>query len=135
MSLEANKQIVRDFLAGSGTSWLDLVHPDLSFFVAGDMEGCGYLDMQGLADLFTMLTRDATEPFMVVPTHMIAEGNFVAVEAVSNMPLKNGRVYNNHYHIVFEIIDGKIKNVREYSDTDHLRRTFDLKGEAKKALA
>lgn len=135
MSLEQNKQIVRDFLSGSGTTWLDLVHPDLEFFVAGDMEGCGHLDMQGLADLLTMLSRNALEPFKVEPTHMIAEGNFVAVEAVGYMPLNNGRIYNNHYHIVFEIEGGRIKRVREYSDTDHLRRTFDLEGKPTPAKA
>jgi uncharacterized protein len=135
MSIEQNKQIVREFLVGSGTTWLDLAHPDLSFFVAGDMEGCGHLDMQGLADLYTMLSRDATAPLKVEPVHMIAEGDFVAVEAVGHMPLSDGRTYNNHYHIVFEIKDGKIKTAREYSDTDHLRRTFDLKGSPVKAKA
>ena len=129
MSIERNKQIVREFLSGSGTTWFDLVDPELKFFVAGNMEGCGHLDIKGLGDLHARLTRDAAGPLKVDPTHMIAEGDFVAVEAVGNMPLKDGRVYNNLYHIVFEIKGGRIKSAREYSDTDHLRKTFDLKGE------
>lgn len=130
MSTEANKQLVSRFFSTVGAEWLELVHPDFVLFVAGEMEGMGFLDMQSLADLHVKLTKDAAGPFEFSVLSMIAEGNRVAAEAESHLPLKNGRVYNNHYHIVFEIEEGKIKRGREYSDTDHLRRIYDLKGEA-----
>ena len=49
----------------------------------------------------------------------IAEGERVAMEAESYGELTNGRVYNQHYHFVFEFRDGKISAVREYLDTQH----------------
>ncbi len=52
-------------------------------------------------------------------TSMIAEGDKVAVEALSEGGLRNGRGYRQEYHFVLEFRDGKISVVREYLDTQH----------------
>lgn len=52
-------------------------------------------------------------------TSAIAEGDKVAVEAVSAGDLKNGRRYRQEYHFLVEFRDGKISAVREYLDTQH----------------
>jgi len=33
--------------------------------------------------------------------------------------ISNGKLYNNRYHFLIEIRDGKIQAVREYLDTMH----------------
>lgn len=38
--------------------------------------------------------------------------------------LKNGRVYDNRYHIAMTFRDGKISAVREYLDTQHVHATW-----------
>ena len=48
----------------------------------------------------------------------------MAVETESYAELNNGRVYNNLYHFVFEIKDGKIHVIKEYLDTEHTRAVF-----------
>ena len=55
---------------------------------------------------------------------LTAEGDRVAAEVESYAPLVNGKVYNNHYHMLFEIRDGKIAVVKEYADTAHARDIF-----------
>ncbi len=55
---------------------------------------------------------------------LTAEGVRVAAEVESYAPLVNGKVYNNHYHMLFEIRDGKIVIVKEYADTAHAREVF-----------
>lgn len=55
---------------------------------------------------------------------LTAEEDRVAAEVESHAPLVNGRVYNNHYHMLFEIRDGKIAVVKEYADTAHARDIF-----------
>ena len=55
---------------------------------------------------------------------LTAEGDRVAAEVESYAPLVNGKVYNNHYHMLFEIRDGKIAIVKEYADTAHAREVF-----------
>lgn len=46
-----------------------------------------------------------------------AEGNRVAVEAVASMELSNGKLYEQRYHYVYEIRDGRVVAAREYLDT------------------
>jgi uncharacterized protein len=55
---------------------------------------------------------------------LTAEGDRVAAEVESYAPLVNGKVYNNHYHMLFEIREGKIAVVKEYADTAHARDIF-----------
>ena len=55
---------------------------------------------------------------------LTAEGDRVAVEVESYAPTADGKVYNNHYHMLFEIRDGRITVVKEYADTAHAREVF-----------
>lgn len=49
----------------------------------------------------------------------IAEADRVAVEAESYGKVADGRIYNNHYHFLVELRDGKVQAVREYLDSGH----------------
>ena len=61
---------------------------------------------------------------------MIAEDDRVAAEVESHAELTTGAVYNNHYHMLFRVRDGKITEVREYGDTLHSHQVFgDVVGE------
>ena len=55
----------------------------------------------------------------VTPTGLTAEGDRVAVEAESFAKMKNGKTYQNKYHFLFIVRDGKIQSVKEYLDTIH----------------
>jgi uncharacterized protein len=48
------------------------------------------------------------------------EGNRVCTATASHADLKNGNVYNNHYHFLQIIEDGKILETREYNDSMHV---------------
>ena len=50
---------------------------------------------------------------------LTAEGDRVAVEAESYAKMKNGKTYQNTYHFLFIVRDGKIQSVKEYLDTIH----------------
>lgn len=43
----------------------------------------------------------------------------VAIEAESHAKLKSGARYNNHYHFLFIVTDGKIARLNEYNDSLH----------------
>lgn len=51
--------------------------------------------------------------------HDLTAGYRVAVTAESRGDHKSGKKYNNHYHFLFFIKDGKISRVKEYFDTEH----------------
>jgi ketosteroid isomerase-like protein len=52
-------------------------------------------------------------------TGVTAEGDKVAVEAESHANMKSGKTYQNKYHFLITIQDGKIQAVKEYLDTAH----------------
>ena len=54
--------------------------------------------------------------------HMTAEDDRVAVEAETDSMMLSGKRYNNAYHFVFKLRDGKFYEVREYS-CSHLAQT------------
>jgi ketosteroid isomerase-like protein len=55
---------------------------------------------------------------------LTAEGDRVAAEVESYAPTTAGKLYNNHYHMLFELRDGRIAVVKEYADTAHAREVF-----------
>ena len=60
----------------------------------------------------------------VTPKGLTAEGERVAVEAESYGETATGKIYNNLYHFLFEVRDGKIQAVREYLDTIHAKEVL-----------
>ncbi|MEM9621657.1 MAG: hypothetical protein AAF993_08415, partial [Pseudomonadota bacterium] len=60
----------------------------------------------------------------LTPTGITAEGDRVAVEAVSSGETLDGKTYNNEYHFLFVCRNGKLTAVREYMDPMHVREVF-----------
>ena len=124
------KAVVRAFLEtfsrGDIDGVLAALTDDATWWVSGSIPG-----MSGTSDkaAFGALLR-AVKPLYkggalsITPSSMIAEGDTVAVEAQSQADLENGGVYANRYHFLFEIADDKVRRVKEYSDTLHMRDTF-----------
>ena len=48
-----------------------------------------------------------------------AEGERVAVEAESHGRYASGKTYQNYYHFLLIIRDGKVRQLKEYMDTMH----------------
>jgi uncharacterized protein len=57
-------------------------------------------------------------------TGTTAEGERVALEAESYGSTRAGKLYNNLYHMLVELKDGKIQNVREYLDSGYAREVL-----------
>jgi ketosteroid isomerase-like protein len=55
---------------------------------------------------------------------IIADGDFVAVEARGDNVTKAGVPYCNTYCFVFRLEDGKLKEVTEYQDTELATRAL-----------
>lgn len=56
--------------------------------------------------------------------HVTAEDNRVAVEAHSEIAMIDGRLFENTYHFLFHLEDGKIVSAREHFDTGYARDFF-----------
>lgn len=128
MSLESNKQLVTDFWttfsAGDFTRALSMMAEDATWWVAGNFELSGTYTKAQFKELLGNVTSALPQGIKITPKMLTAEGDRVSMEAESWGPHTNGKVYNNFYHFMHVIRDGKLVAVREYLDTMHTREVF-----------
>ena len=132
MTPEDNRRIATEFFrrhdAGDTQGALDLMADDCRYWLAGKpganaSAGLTH-DKTQMADIFRRMNEAMTGPLRMTVKSTIAEGDRVAVEATSRGELKNGRVYDQEYHVLFTIRDGKIAAAREYMDTQHVQQVW-----------
>lgn len=127
---QRNKAVVTEFLEvfsrGDVDGILGCMSDDATWWVAGSIPGIsGTKDKAGFARMVSGIAESTTTgAIRLTPLAFTAEGDRVAVETESYTELKNGRVYNNLYHFLFEVRDGKIAAVKEYLDTEHTTAVF-----------
>jgi ketosteroid isomerase-like protein len=125
-----NKDLVTEFMEVFGTGNVDDILSFMSdtatWWVGGTMEGVsGTKNRDAFGEMLAGLAA-LTESGAIglKPLAWTCQGERIAVETESYSKLNNGRVYNNFYHFVFEVRDGKIQSVREYLDTQHTYSVF-----------
>ncbi|HKE96678.1 MAG TPA: nuclear transport factor 2 family protein [Povalibacter sp.] len=131
MSLEQNKAVAVSFFerlhARDIPGALDLLSDDASYWILGRREvipTSGTHNKDRMTKIMTAMMERFENGMDMTVKNVIAEGDQVALEVESYAPLKNGRVYNNQYHIRMRIRDGRIAEVREYLDTQHVFATW-----------
>ncbi|CAM2070797.1 Nuclear transport factor 2 family protein [Sulfidibacter corallicola] len=130
-NLEQNKQTVREFFerfsAGDVPGALGLLHDAVVWRVMGREGGLpmsGEMDRNGIADLMGVVKDAIPNGMRLTPTGWTAEGDRVALEMESYGEMADGTIYNNLYHFLVTLSEGKITSLREYMDTHHVKRVF-----------
>ena len=125
MSAEANKGLVlgffENFSSGKMDEALGMMSDTSTWWVAGKFELSGSKTKAEFGKLVKGIGAAMPNGLRITPKGITAEGDRVAVEAESYGELANGKVYNNQYHFMIEVNDGKIQAVREYLDTIHAK--------------
>ena len=81
------------------------------------MDGAAMLQiLPGLLTVF-----DDTSPRMEIK-HLVSDGQWVVVEGQGSGSFRDGSPYQNRYALVFEVVDGKVRTLREYMDTGHMEK-------------
>jgi uncharacterized protein len=128
MSVEENKKIAAAFFenlsSGNGAAVMNALADTATWWLAGNFPQAGTKTKKEFAELVGSLGPKIDGPLTVKPTGVTAEGDRVAVEAESHAKMKNGKVYQNKYHFLLEIRDGKIQKVKEYLDTTHAEQVL-----------
>lgn len=131
MSLENNKEVAIEllnrFTAGDLAGALDAMTDDATWWIAGkrdQLPAAGLHSKEQLAKLEQTMGGQLKNGLKMTVKSLIAEGDKVALEVESYGELQNGRVYNQEYHMLMTIRDGKISAVREYLDTQHVFATW-----------
>ena len=130
MTVEDNKRIVLALLE----NWLDpdyfaeAAHDDLEFVVEADAEFTPFAGAKTKAHTIETRRRSAArfpEGVTMTVQGIVAEGDHVAVRVVAEGAVAGGDGgpggrYHNRAHIAFELRDGRIARVHEYTDTAYL---------------
>ena len=123
MSAEDNKRMIlgffEDLSAGRGDKVLGALADSATWWVLGNFPLSGTKTKAQFAELVGQLGQNIDGGLRVTPTALTAEGDRVAVEAESHAKMKNGKIYQNKYHFLFVVRNGKIQEAREYLDTMH----------------
>ena len=119
MPIDRKQQVEDFFLALSGTAPADAIarfcKPGHSWWVPG---------LGDVADrvpglLEAMIGWIAAGKLVFTVHSMVAEGDVVCAEVESFGALRNGRIYNNHYHFLVRFDGEMIGALKEYNDTRH----------------
>ena len=123
MSAEENKRVVlgffENFSAGKTEAALGAMADTATWWIAGNFPLSGTKTKKEFTEILSGLGSAMPEGLRITPKGLTAEGDRVAVEAESYGKHANGKVYQNQYHFLIEVRDGKIQAVREYLDTMH----------------
>jgi uncharacterized protein len=126
MTTQDNKQTAAEFFArfsaGNIPGAVDLLSADATWWIAGKPEffpPAGWHTKEEIARLFARMTSRLKDGLSMTVKNAIAEADLVALEIESHGELTNGRVYHNEYHTLMRVFEGEIREVREYSDTQH----------------
>jgi ketosteroid isomerase-like protein len=126
--MEENKQLVLNFWDAFSNSRFDealaMVAEDATWWVAGTTDISGSFTKAEFSDLVKGIGENAPNGIKITAGHITAEGDRVAMEAESYGEISNGKVYNNFYHMLHTIRDGKLVSVKEYMDTQHVQDVF-----------
>ena len=75
-------------------------------------------------ELLAAVKETLSDSFEVIPHRFIAEGDHVVIEHSGRNTTRDGRPYHNKYCWVCRFADGKLRELREYMDTELVTETF-----------
>lgn len=75
-------------------------------------------------ELLAAVKATLAQSFEVVFHSLIAEADYVVIEHSGRSTTRDGRPYHNKYCWVCRFADGKMRELREYMDTELVTETF-----------
>jgi uncharacterized protein len=131
MILEENKRLVANYLdrfqERDIQGLLATMTDDATWWVNGRPElyrDAGTRTKAEMAVAWRELYDQLNGALKMEPVSMVAEGDRVAAEVRSHAITKAGKAYDNDFHMLFSIRDGKIASVREYTDVMLAKSVF-----------
>ena len=117
---EENKDIAIKFfeaLSSGSETYLDFYNDDSIIWTAGDNSIGGTRTKQEIVDFAQGILSAFPEGIKFNITGITAENERVAVEVSGAAIHASGEHYNNKYHFLLKIKNGKILELKEYMDT------------------
>jgi ketosteroid isomerase-like protein len=115
------EQIYAELSKGNVQALLDSLADDIQWTIIGTtvLSGTWHGKAEVIEKLLKPLrARLADSPIVFSFERFIAEGEYVVMQAHGQATAKSGKPYNNTYCIVCRIVDGKLKEMTDYIDTE-----------------
>jgi ketosteroid isomerase-like protein len=117
-----NKQAARAFFAAMSASHADAVldcyAEDGKVIISGNTLISGILDRTEILNRTNRVLEAFPQGITFTVKTLTAEGDRVAIEAESSAIHVSGKPFNNKYHFLMRLRDGKIVTLTEYMDTE-----------------
>jgi uncharacterized protein len=134
MSSNKNKQLMQSIFAemakGSLDPFVEIMAEDMQWSWMGTESWTRTFEGKEsvVNELLAAVKATLTEPFEVIPHSFIADGDFVVIEHTGKNTTPDGRPYHNRYCWVCRFSNGKLRELREYMDTELVTKTFGVEG-------
>ena len=119
--LANNKTLARDYIHALGTFDADktrmFMHDQFEAHIPAITMRPDRFSGEGLLTYLQGLTAYLPAGITFTISHVTAEDNRVSVVAKGNASTLEGKPYNNHYHLLLTIEDGKIIHHMEFMDS------------------
>ena len=122
MSAADNKKLMETIFAGAAAGdralFVDALADDVTMTVTGQYSWSQTFHGKEsvLRDLYGYVAS-VLQHRRTIPFRIIADDEWVAVEARGDMVTQAGERYDNHYCLIYRIENGKIREIREYNDS------------------
>ena len=128
MGAAENKEVVRQLREAKGLEpMLATMSDDVRWTIMGTTKYSH--TMNGKQEIIDKLLRPISAELESMGSNhvdnVIAEGDYVVVQQhATGRKTKTGNSYNNSYCLVYKVINGKIKEITEYLDTELVTAAF-----------
>lgn len=130
MSDNPNKTLISNIYdeinRGNSSLLIQHLHDDIVWTVIGSTQYSGeFFGKQNVIEnLVSQVESSLTDPSAMTVKNIIAEGDYVVVEATGKATTVAGKPYENKYCEVYKIREGKIITVTVYLDTEAIAKAF-----------
>ena len=130
--MTTNKDVVlrwfQALVGGDADTAVSLLADDFRYFLAGTMPVSGWWDREGFFATVRLMAEALAGPITMRIGDVTAEEDRVWFEAESEAILTNGVCYANTYVIGVRVREGKIAEMKEFSDSLHVFESIDAPG-------
>jgi uncharacterized protein len=123
MSSADNKKLMQEIFAavarGERAAYVDRLADDVTMTVTGQYSWSRTFRGKEsvMRDLYGYVASRVNEGRRTIPVRVLADEDWVVVEAVGDMTSREGVRYDNQYCLFYRLRDGKIVEIREYNDS------------------
>jgi ketosteroid isomerase-like protein len=120
-------ELFRRLDASDVSGAMELLADDAAWWIAGTpgcVPGAGEHTKPQMAKLLHAMLAQLRDGMRITVRGTTAQDDRVSVETEAAGTLLNGREYRQRQHFLVRVADGRIREVREYLDTDHTREVW-----------